>query len=298
MRGLASDSSRMLMNMTQMTVLAVGGTGESHPDDDRTEVSGLLSHVTGELDERFDGRWVGYPASYGPVAVGGLSFSHSTELGVRRLISTIQVTTGPIALIGYSQGCSVIREVLGLLARGEVHLPAVTAAGLISDPQQPAGAVPECSGRGVAGDGPTLPDSVAVIWIGQPADMICNASDDSYIRDIADLTRWMSFRTPKVWLQQLWILLRSNSFQNAAKTRLSPKQWRRDVRRLRVAATELSGYLPRTLVWRKWRISNPSGDRHIAYASEPLDASGLTGCQILAQWLQVQATMAPVSCAA
>jgi hypothetical protein len=38
------------------------------------------------------------------------------------------------------------------------------------------------------------------------------------------------------------------------------------------------------------RVANPSGDRHIAYASEPLDNSGLTGCQILAQWLQVNAT--------
>jgi hypothetical protein len=100
----------------------------------------------------------------------------------------------------------------------------------------------------------------------------------------------MSFRTPKLWLRQVWVLLRSNGFQNAAKTRLSPRQWVTDVRRLRVAARELGGYLPRTLAWRGMRVANPSGDRHIAYASEPLDNSGLTGCQILAQWLQVNAT--------
>ena len=128
------------------------------------------------------------------------------------------------------------------------------------------------------------------MWIGHPEDMICNASEDSYIRDIADITRFMSFRTPKLWLRQVWVLLRSNGFQNAAKTRLSPRQWVTDVRRLRVAARELGGYLPRTLAWRGMRVANPSGDRHIAYASEPLDNSGLTGCQILAQWLQVNAT--------
>ncbi len=276
--------------MTHMTVLAVGGTGESHPDDHRTAVTGLLSHVTASLDERFTSRWVGYPASYGPVSTGGLSYRQSTASGVRRLIAAVRRADGPVALIGYSQGSSVIRELLGLMARGTVSLPTVVAAGLISDPQQPAGAVDGCNGSGVAGDGPAVPSSVEVMWIAHPSDMICNASEDSLIRDIADITRWMSFRTPKHWLQQVWSLLRSNGFQNAAKTRLSPRQWMRDARRLRVAGRELAGYLPRTLAWRGYRVANPSGDRHIAYATEPLDDSGLTGCQILAQWLQVQAT--------
>ncbi|WP_206509434.1 PE-PPE domain-containing protein [Rhodococcus sp. KRD197] len=276
--------------MTHMTVLAVGGTGESHPDDHRTVVTGLLGSVTTHLDDRFTSRWVGYPASYGPVAVGGLSYRQSTQAGVRRLIAAIRRADGLVALIGYSQGCSVIRELLGMMATGTVWLPTVVTAGLISDPQQPAGVVAGCSGSGVAGDGPAVPASVEVMWIGHPEDMICNASEDSYIRDIADITRFMSFRTPKLWLRQVWALLRSNGFQNAAKTRLSPRQWVTDVRRLRVAARELGGYLPRTLAWRGMRVANPSGDRHIAYASEPLDKSGLTGCQILAQWLQVNAT--------
>lgn len=284
--------------MTQVTVLAVGGTGESHPADHRTAVTGLLSRVTDPLDSRFTARWVGYPASYGPVAIGGLSYRQSTRVGVRRLIAAIEQTQGPVALIGYSQGCSVIREVLGRMASGEVRLPSVVAAGLISDPQQPAGAVSGCDGSGVAGVGPKTADGVAMMWIGNPKDMICNASEDSYIRDIADLTRFMSFRTTKLWLRQLWILLRSNGFQNAERTRLSPRQWIRDFRRVRIATAELKGYLPRTLTWRNVRVSNPAGDRHIAYASEPLDASGLTGCQILAQWLQVQATFTQYELAA
>lgn len=276
--------------MSQITVLAVGGTGESHPDDRRTEVSGLLREVTDTLDGRFVGRWVGYPASYGPVAVGGLSYRQSTEVGVRRVIEAVAEADGPVMLIGYSQGCTVIREVLGHIADGRLAADSIAAVGLISDPEQPDGAVPGCRGRGVAGAGPTAPDSIPVLWVGHPEDMICNASDDSFVRDIADLTRWMSIRDPRSWLGKLWELLRDNSFQNAAKTHVSIRQWRTDLRRLRTAMLEVLGYLPARLAWRGVRVTNPRGGRHVAYATEPLDASGLTGCQVLAQWIQVQAT--------
>ncbi|MFC0452982.1 cutinase family protein [Rhodococcus jostii] len=289
----------MIEAMSQVTVLAVGGTGESHPDDHRRHVSGLLSEVTGALDERFASRWVGYPASYGPVAAGGLSYRQSTEVGVERLIDAIEDAPGPVMLIGYSQGCTVIREVLGQIATGALRADNVSAVGLVSDPEQPAGAVPGCSGRGVAGVGAPIPDSVPVQWIAHPDDMICNASEDSYVRDIADLTRSMSFRTLRTWLAHTWVLLRHNSFQNAGKTRVSPRQWRTDLRRLRTAVNEVLGYLPPRLAWRGVRVVNARGGRHIAYASEPLDASGLTGCQVLAQWLQVRATFdAPLRVAA
>lgn len=275
------------MNKDQVTVLAVGGTGESHPSDHRTRVTGLLSCVVHELDDRFVGRWVGYPASYGPVSLGGLCFRHSADIGVRRLRRAIEGTTGPIALIGYSQGATVVREVLGLVADGTIDGTRIVAAGLVSDPQQPAGAVNGCRGRGVAGAGPALPASLPVRWIGLETDMICNASDDSLIRDIADLTRWMSFRTPRIWIRELWTLLRSNSFQNATRTRLRPSQWPKDVRRLRTAATEVTGYLPQSMRWHRFEWANPGGGRHIAYAREPYKGE-LTGCQALAQWLGEQ----------
>ncbi|WP_032380571.1 PE-PPE domain-containing protein [Rhodococcoides fascians] len=276
------------MNQDHVTVLAVGGTGESHPSDHRTSVTGLLACVVGELDDRFVGRWVGYPASYGPVSLGGLCFRHSADIGVRRLRRAVEGTTGPIALIGYSQGSTVVREVLGLVADGTIDGTRIVAAGLVSDPQQPAGAVSGCAGRGVAGTGPALPGSIPVRWIGLETDMICNASDDSLIRDIADLTRWMSFRTPRIWLRELWTLLRSNSFQNATRTRLRPSQWVKDVRRLRTAATEVAGYLPQSMRWHRFEWANPGGGRHIAYAREPYDGE-LTGCQVLARWLSEQA---------
>ncbi|QNG18034.1 PE-PPE domain-containing protein [Rhodococcus triatomae] len=279
--------------MAEVTVLAVGGTGESYPDDDRLEVSGILRGVVDALDPRFDARWVGYPASYGPVSPSGLSYRDSVDAGVERLVARIEASSTPVLPIGYSQGCTVVREVLGRIADGRLPRGPVVAAGLISDPHQPADVVRGCSGSGVAGAGPPTPDTVPVLWVAHPRDMICNAGDDSLIRDVADLTASMSLRTTHTWRRDIWALLRSNGFQNAPKTRVHPAQWRTDLRRVRAAAEEVLGYLPRRVDWHGVRITNRRGGRHVAYATEPLDTSGLTGCQILAQWLQVQATFRP-----
>ncbi|MBT2274928.1 PE-PPE domain-containing protein [Rhodococcus enclensis] len=275
----------MIADMAEVTVLAVGGTGESHVGDHGARVRGLLSAVTDELDSRFDSRWVAYPASYGPVADGGLSFRHSTAMGVKALTAEIAQTDGPVMLIGYSQGCTVIRSALPTLNSANV-----IGVGLISDPQQPAGVIVGCEGHGVAGDGPEIQPWIPVKWIGHPQDMICNASDDSYIRDIADLTRWMSFSQARVWAGKVWELLRSNAFQNAQKTRFSPKQWRTDLRRIRTAFLEVLGYLPTKLNLNRFQLKNPRGGRHISYAIEPLDESGLTGCELLASWMKVHAS--------
>lgn len=275
----------MIADMAEVTVLAVGGTGESHVGDHGARVRGLLSAVTDELDSRFDSRWVAYPASYGPVADGCLSFRHSTAMGVKALTAEIAQTDGPVMLIGYSQGCTVIRSALPTLNSANV-----IGVGLISDPQQPAGVIVGCEGHGVAGDGPEIQPWIPVKWIGHPQDMICNASDDSYIRDIADLTRWMSFSQARVWAGKVWELLRSNAFQNAQKTRFSPKQWRTDLRRIRTAFLEVLGYLPTKLNLNRFQLKNPRGGRHISYAIEPLDESGLTGCELLASWMKVHAS--------
>ncbi len=275
----------MIADMAEVTVLAVGGTGESHVGAHGARVRGLLSAVPDELDSRFDSRWVAYPASYGPVADGGLSFRHSTAMGVKALTAEIAQTDGPVMLIGYSQGCTVIRSALPTLNRANI-----IGVGLISDPQQPAGVIEGCEGHGVAGDGPEIQPWIPVKWIGHPQDMICNASDDSYIRDIADLTRWMSFSQARVWAGKVWELLRSNAFQNAQKTRFSPKQWRTDLRRIRTAFLEVLGYLPTKLNLNRFQLKNPRGGRHISYAIEPLDESGLTGCELLASWMKVHAS--------
>ncbi|WP_346764708.1 PE-PPE domain-containing protein [Rhodococcus sp. HNM0569] len=271
----------------EVTVLAVGGTGESYPGDARHAVTGMLHAVTHALDDRFAARWVGYPASYGPVATGGSSFRDSVAAGVANLRAALDDTAGPVVLLGYSQGCTVVRHVLGLRADGEPVGEHVVGAALVSDPQQPVSA--DDRRRGVAGDGPALPP-IPVLWVGHPRDMICNASDDSLVRDVADLTAWMSWEDRSRWRRETWRALRGHRMQNSPKTRVHPRQWVRDVRRLRTAAREVAGYLPRTLRWRKLVVRNPRGGRHVSYATEPFDRRGTTGCGMVAEWLRVQAT--------
>ena len=276
--------------MATVTVLTVGGTGESYPGDARPHVSGLLAGVTGRLDGRFRTGWVGYPASYGPVPLaGGISYLDSVRAGVDALCARIDRTCGPIMLIGYSQGAVVLRDLLA----GDRRFPEVVAVGFVADPHQPPGVVAGCDGFGLAGEGPVLPGDLPALWIADPHDVICNASDDSFLRDVADLTAALSVRDLRGWLRSLWQVLLSNGFQNAARTSLRPRQWRRDLRRLRVAAVEVAGYLPARLMWGGLQIENRRGGRRIAYAAEPLGGDELTGCETLAQWLQVQATFLP-----
>ncbi|GAC69054.1 PE-PPE domain-containing protein [Gordonia soli] len=280
-----------------ITVLAVGGTGESWSADRRRHVTGMLSAVTRDLDDRFRSRWVGYPASYGPSPrPGGMSYALSVAEGTRRLRAALAETPGPIALIAYSQGAVVVRTAIHqLVAEGDARVDDILAVGLVADPHQPAGAVDGCSGWGVAGPGLDLPDDLPVHWIGVPGDVICDARPDSFIRDIADLTGSLSFAALGHWLIAMVLTLFRNDFQNAHRTAISPRQWRRDLRRLRSALREVLGYLPPVLAWRTVRWRNRGGGRHISYAVEQYRAdsvtdAGTTGCEVLAHWIQVQAT--------
>ncbi len=280
--------------MTTVTVLAVGGTGESFPDDPRTDVTGLLAGVTDRLDDRFRSRWVGYPSSYGPVpARHGMSFAASVAVGAAAVRSVMASTPGPIMLIGYSQGCVVIREALAAGPVDPSDLCRVVGIGFVADPHQPPGVVDGCTGSGVAGPGRDLPEGVATLWIADPADMICNADADSLVRDVADLTEAMSFGDLVGWVRRTGETLRRNAFQNAARTSFRPRQWRRDLTRLRRLALDVLGYLPILIVIGGVRLRNRRGGRHTAYASEPLGGRGeYPGVAVLAHWLQVRATFA------
>lgn len=292
----------------QVTVLAVGGTGESYAGDRRTAVTGLLCEVTAGLDDRFVSRWVGYPASYGPAPhLDGMSYRRSVDIGARALTDALRDTPGPIVLIGYSQGAVVIRTALNQLALNGLNGPdsdegiveRLLAIGFVADPHQPPGAVAGCHGWGVAGPGPDLPDGVATYWVGAAEDVICNAAADSFIRDIADLTAALAVDRVRDWVGDMWTTLRRNTFQNARRTSPGPAQVRRDVGRLSSAAREVIGYLPGTLAWRGVRVRNRHGGRHTSYASEPYRRGSVTdpdttGCQALAAWLQVCATFSPV----
>ena len=282
-----------------ITVFVVGGTGESFAGDTRTDVSGLLAGVADELDDRFVCRWVGYPASYGPAPVpGGMSFVESVAIGARQLRAAVLASAGPVALVGYSQGAVVIRTALAELAAADASdLPRIVGVGLVADPHQPPGAVPGCRGWGVAGPGVDLPAGLPVHWVGAAEDMICNAGADSLVRDVADLTGSMALAGLGRWGRSAWKVLRANDLQNARRTSVRPAQWRRDARRLAAAWREIRCYLPpRMRVSGLW-VSNAVGGRHTSYRSEPYRRTSVTdpastGCQVIAQWLQVQATFA------
>ncbi|AZG43976.1 PE-PPE domain-containing protein [Gordonia insulae] len=285
----------------QVTLLAVGGTGESFVGDRRREVNGLLRDVTSGLDERFRCRWIGYPASYGPAPqLDGMSYLESVAIGVDALRAALAETSGPVALIGYSQGAVVIRTAVhDLYAAGDPSVERILAMGFVADPHQPPRVVEGCSGWGVAGAGPALPPGTPAHWVGAPDDMICNASEDSFIRDIADLTAGLAFGRLRDWLMLVRNRLQRNDLQNAHRTSPGFSQIRRDITRLASAAREVVGYLPDTLAFRGLVVRNRRGGRHTSYAREPYRRASVTdpdttGCQDLAAWLQVCATFLPV----
>ncbi|WOC10945.1 hypothetical protein MP11Mi_00040 [Gordonia sp. MP11Mi] len=281
---------------TPITVLAVGGTGESYPGDERTEVTGMLAGVTDALDHRFTSRWVGYPASYGPTAGrNGMAYVDSVVCGVAALIRAVRAVDGPVMMVGYSQGAAVIRAFLAHPSSAALT-ERVLAVGLVADPHQPPGTVAGCAGWGVAGPGAAIPSEVPAFWVGAPDDVICNASDDSLIRDVADLTDSLSMLHMRRWVAAMCAAVMSRRMQNADRTSVTPRQWRRDAQRLRAAFHEVRGYLPSDITVGKWRLTNVRGGRHISYDGEPyrrapLTDPDVTGCQVLAQWLQVEATM-------
>ncbi|SIS12914.1 PE-PPE domain-containing protein [Williamsia sterculiae] len=279
-----------------VTVFAVGGTGESFPGDDRTAVTGLLAAVTDALDVRFRCVWVGYPSSYGPVPHrDGVSYAMSVALGERALSEAISAATTPVMVIGYSQGCVVVRNVLARLGRTTSTGQPVLGVGFVADPHQPPGVIAGCDGWGVAGPGTPLGEGLDALWIADPADLICNAGPDSVLRDVADLTSLLSLRDLRAWVRQTITVLRRNTLQNAARTSVRPAQWRRDVVRLRSAVVEILGYLPALIMWHGLVWRNRRGGRHTSYAVEPSplrprSAGDVSGCVLLAQWMQVQAT--------
>lgn len=290
----------MLDDMTKTSerfrVLAVGGTGESFDGDARTAVTGMLRAVTDLLDDRFEAMWVGYPASYGPAPVhDGISYVDSLSVGVLRLRAAIEASDRPVMIIGYSQGAAVIRTLLAHPAMFRL-LPKIAAVGFVADPNQPRGVIDGCAGWGVAGEGGDLPEGLPAYWVGAPTDMICNASDDSLIRDIADLTDSLSLTRVRRWTTHVAARVLSRRMQNADATRFSPAQWRHDVARLRTAVREVRGYLPPQMVVGRWTVRNRLGGSHVSYSTKPYRRAPLTdptvtGCETLAHWLQLQATM-------
>ncbi|WP_245677105.1 PE-PPE domain-containing protein [Nocardia acidivorans] len=274
----------MEIRLSEFTVLVVGGTGESYPGDTRTDVSGMLAGVTGHLSRRFTSRWVGYPAEYGPVGngAGGTSFHDSVRAGVRNLAQAAAGTIGPIVLLGYSQGCTVVREFLS--TPGAAESLGIVAAGFVADPQMPPGAAygkPQQSGWGIAGKGGDVP--VPAWWIANDRDPIPNASPDSLLRDIADLTEFMTATDSIGWARAVIDRLLRSSWQNSwgAKNPLNLVDVWRARRRVDTALAEAFAYLPQV------PVLNDAGGEHTSYGVEAYLSPGSgTGCEVLASLIE------------
>lgn len=238
------------MSTAPYLVLAVGGTGESWPGDTRTNVSGMLSHITRELNpDEFDTQWVGYDSTYGPLPYPhGVSYAVSVHRGITRLIELIKDDTRPVILIGYSQGAAVISAFLDMLARGHFPelLPRVLCASLVANPNRKPGTGP-LPGMTVAGhgitydvDAPTPARIVPVSEIASPHDAICSAAPDSMLRALATITEFMSFTDLHAWGTDLYNEAKGIDWKAEATSWLDwPRQWTR----AQNAIAEALGYL-------------------------------------------------------
>ncbi|WP_431941660.1 PE-PPE domain-containing protein [Nocardia grenadensis] len=249
-----------------INVLCVGGTGESYPGDTRTEVTGgMLGYVTRNLGPGFRPRWVGYPAQYGPVSgLGGLSFRQSVKAGADNLLRVLEDTPGRIVLLGYSQGCTVVRQ---LLHDAPPAVRRVEVVGLVADPEAPPNGD---ANYGVLGTDPVIPYWVTPMWVTNPKDPICNAAPDSLLRDFADLTEYFGFSDAGRWMLDVLEGLKRRSPLNrwgADSWSLASILAARD--RVNRSIAEAWAYLPR-IESVGGLVINPSGGQHTtAYLRMP-----------------------------
>lgn len=191
-----------------ITVLVVGGTGESHPGDTRTEVSGLLKVVTDKLDpDRFVSKWVPYPATYG----NGASYAKSRSIGINALLDAIWRDPYPVIIIGYSQGAAIVGDTAARL-HDYPHLD-VRGVGLIADPMRDRDQGAPTGGYGVAGER-WVDNTNRQVWqVVALGDTICNLPPGNPIRSIADITEFMSTTDPIGWGRNLLARARAGRWQ-------------------------------------------------------------------------------------
>lgn len=207
-----------------ITVLCVGGTGETNSDDTRTQVTGMLANLIRMLPpERFRGEWVTYPGAYAyPV-----TYAESVQTGARNLTRALSSAQGRVIVVGYSQGCDVVKRALNeVLQRNAYLADKIVGVGLVADPTRPRN---ERTGwpaadsaawptYGIAGEtwiggssAATLPGGVQVesrpltfpVWtIVAPTDPITDLPPGNALRTIFDLTEFAG-RDPIVWGEAL-----------------------------------------------------------------------------------------------
>lgn len=277
--------------------IAVGGTGESYPGDERTEMPAkeisMLTFITEKLDPDYylPGRWVGYPASYGDP----MPYETSVEEALLNLDPIVQAALSAdekVVLLGYSQGASVVRRYLSEIARGEFGDPdtyyggKLLGAACVADPYRPEGVAlgHDPGGYGIAGQTQVWEEGY-LLEVAASRDPICAAQDNSLLRTVADLSGFMStdIRNLHDWMKAMMKTIQDRGWQNA---NLDWGQFWLVGQRVNEAIDMAGGYLPRieykTFPWLPPVVINPGGGRHTCYGVERMPGSQYTYCEMLA----------------
>ncbi|MDJ0010085.1 PE-PPE domain-containing protein [Gordonia alkanivorans] len=134
--------------------------------------------------------YVPYPADFGPATgMGDLSYEESKAIGAAALDRAVEASPHLVAVGGYSQGAGVAvqyaREILPKRPRHQV-----LAVATMGDPHNPVH-----DGRsGIAG---ALHVPRPRLTVYAPGDPIADLPLGSPLRRVADLTAWMSVRSPE-----------------------------------------------------------------------------------------------------
>lgn len=158
----------------------------------RSPVSEALRLAVDGARVRF--RYVDYPAAYGP-ATGqwDVSIAESVDQGVHALADAVRATPNLAMVGGYSQGAMAAVDFARDVLPHDRSLEVLAVAAL-GNPYQPVHV-----GRGGIAGQLSVPRTLLSYYV--PGDPIADLPIGSPLRSIADVTEWMSIRSPEAsWL--------------------------------------------------------------------------------------------------
>lgn len=154
----------------------------------RTSVSEALQLAVDGRDIHF--RYIDYPASYGPATgIWDVSIAESVELGKRAIVDAVRATANLVMVGGYSQGCLAAVDFARDILPHDPTLE-VLAVACLGNPYQPVHV-----GRGGIAGSLSVPRPLLSVYA--PGDPIADLPLGSPLRSIADMTEWMSVRSPE-----------------------------------------------------------------------------------------------------
>lgn len=204
-----------------ITVLCVGGTGETSTTDIRTEVTGQLSNLIRLLDpERFRGVWVPYPGAYG----WPMSYAESVKVGAANVVRAVAAAQGQVMIVGYSQGAVVVKAAVNDIAAGRMALRSkLVGVGLVADPTRPRDQRTGWGGEvgywdtgtyGIAGEEHVILQQTGLpVWtIVAPTDPITDLPAGNALRSLFDLSEFASLNG-SAWAESLIARAKSRQWQ-------------------------------------------------------------------------------------